>query len=142
MDSLFPLALVVHILGFALWMSGLYGIAETLVARNDEKDEAFRAKIGALARRAGRSADVGAALAIVAGVALLLTNPSRDIHQPWMHAKLTLVVAFLGLHGFLRVKAKKASQGQLGAFPSAILPLMTLMALTIIALAVFKPWHR
>jgi len=113
-------------------------MARTLAARDVETDEGFRTRLGALARSEGRRADIGAATAIVGGLWLLSNAPEFYLHQPWMHAKLTLVVALLGAHGFLRVKAKRASLGE-GRFPRALLSILWVVAISIVALVVFRP---
>jgi putative membrane protein len=141
MEPVRALALTVHLVGFALWIGSLFGMASTLAARNAESDSSVRMKIGVLARRHGRSADIGATLAIVGGLCLLAAAPGYYMHQPWMHAKLTLVLGVLGLHGFLRVKAKRAALDGGGApFPAALSGVVWLVGATIVALVVFKPW--
>jgi putative membrane protein len=138
MDPTRALPLLIHIVGFVVWLGSLFSMARTLAARDIETDEAFRTRLGALARAEGLRADVGATTAIVGGLWLLSSAPGFYLHQPWMHAKLTLVVAVLGVHGFLRVKAKRASMGE-GRFPRAVLSILWVVAISIIALVVFRP---
>jgi putative membrane protein len=143
-DPVHALALVFHVVGFTTWIGGLYGMGWLLVAREADKNDAFRTRIGELARSGGRIADVGAGLAIVGGVWLLSFAPAVYMRQPWLHAKLTLVVLLLGLHGFFRVKAKRAATGPAGQaqFKRAMLTVLALLGALIVAVAVFKPGTR
>ncbi len=138
MDPTRAFALMIHIVGFVVWLGSLFSMARTLIARDAETDEAFRKKLGALARSEGRRADVGATTAIAGGLWLFSNAPEFYLHQPWMHTKLTLVVAVLGAHGFLRVKAKRASMGE-GTFPRAVLSILWVVAIAIIGLVAFRP---
>jgi protoporphyrinogen IX oxidase len=142
MDTSHSLALTIHIIGFAMWIGSLFGIAGTLVARDEESDEAVRARVGKIARTHGRPADIGAALALIGGLWLLFSAPDYYLHQPWLHAKLALVVGLFALHGFIRMKAKRASTQGAASFPKPLLPAMSLLAMTIVALVVFKPWAK
>jgi putative membrane protein len=141
MDPVHALALVLHLVGFVTWVGGLYGIGWLLVARDAEKSDAFRTRLGELARSGGRIADIGAVLSIVGGVWLLSFAPAVYMRQPWMHTKLTLVVLLIGLHGFFRVKARRAAGGE-GEFKRALLTVLSLLAVLIVALVVFKPGER
>jgi putative membrane protein len=141
MDPVHALALVLHLVGIITWVGGLYGLGWLLAARDAERDEAFKTRIGGLARSGGRIADVGAGVTIAGGLWMLSFAPAMYMHQPWMHAKLTLVVLLLGLHGFFRVKAKRAAGGE-GQFPRAMLSVLALLAAVVIAVVVFKPGAR
>src|SRR4051794_28688755 len=107
-----PLALTLHVFGFTAWLIGLFGIVIVLLDR-DTAEAKIQSHLGGLARRIGRIADGGAFLAILGGLWLIAIAPGFYMKQPWLHMKLTLVVGgMLGLHGFLRVKAKRASEGE------------------------------
>jgi putative membrane protein len=138
MDTFHGLALALHIVGFATWLGGLNAMARVLAARNDEADAGFQKKMGAMARKGGRVADVGAGLAIAGGTWLLSYAPGMYMSQGWMHMKLTLVLALIGAHGFVRMKAKKAAEGQ-GSFPAVMVPVLVLAGALIVGLAVLKP---
>ncbi len=141
MDSTHSLLLTIHIVGFGLWLGNLFAIATTLIERDVLAEAGVKTVIAQLAKKMARVADIGALIAIVGGVALIATAPGYYLHQPWLHMKLTLVVGLLGVHGFLRMKVKRATQGQ-GMFPRPIIGMMTLLAVSIVALAFFKPLQR
>lgn len=136
-----PLALTLHVFGFTTWLIGLFGIAIVLLDR-DASESSLKKHLGGLARRIGGIADGGAFLAILAGLWLIAIAPGFYMKQPWLHMKLTLVVGgMLGLHGFLRVKAKRASEGE-GTFPKVVLPVMILVSLVVMGLAILKPLQK
>jgi putative membrane protein len=128
------LYLTIHLIGFATWTGSILWLTSLLKARGGESDSSFVAKLGALAKEAGRAADIGATLTLAGGLAMLSTNVSGYMQQPWMHAKLTLVLVLLGVHGFLRAKTRRG-----GSIPKAIGPIAGLVAATIVALVIFKP---
>jgi protoporphyrinogen IX oxidase len=132
------LALVVHVVGFTIWVGGLFAVALFLSAAGD--DPATRARIGAIARRVARATDAGAGLAIVGGVSLLLMH-SWDLREPWMHLKLTFVVGLLAVHGIVRVRAKKLANG--GPAPTSIAAVaVAALAVAIVVAIIVKPFAR
>ncbi len=139
MDTTRALALTIHLVGMSLWVGTLFSIAALLVQRDRQPEPDMRLRIGALARTAGLGADVGATVAIAGGLWMLLTMPAYYLHQPWMHMKLTAVLAMLGVHGLVRAKAKRASLGAAVTFPPAVTTIVLVLTVTIIALAVLKP---
>jgi len=90
------LALTLHIAAFAIWLGNLFAIASALVFRNDQTDATSRGMLGALGRRHGLVADIGATLTLLTGGWLLSFAPGFYFAQPWLHVKLTLVVVMLG----------------------------------------------
>jgi protoporphyrinogen IX oxidase len=105
--------LVVHIFGFFFWVSGLLVTSMTLTRQTQEESPDVRKALARLEWIFLRGlADPGALLAIAAGIGLILTNSSYYLHAPWLHIKLTFVVLFLGLHGFIAVRTKRFNAGQ------------------------------
>jgi putative membrane protein len=135
MDTTRALALTIHIIGISLWVGTLFALAALLVTRDAQPEPEMRKRIGSLARSAGIGADVAATVTLIGGLWLLLYY----LHQPWMHMKLTAVVAMLGLHGFVRAKAKRASTDAESRTPPAARSLVLVLSIAIIALVVFKP---
>jgi putative membrane protein len=135
MDGTALVVLAVHILGFTFWIGGLFTVALLMSAAGDEPT--VRAKVGAIARRVAIATDAAAGIAMVGGITLLVMR-SWDLHQPWMHMKLTFVVGLLAVHGIVRVRAKKLAGGGPTPKPIAAFAVVAL-ALAIVVLAVFKP---
>ena len=127
---------LVHYLGFIVWLSSMFGLTQMLREPTGGTGDA-RDLLVRLARRAGRAMDIGATLAIAAGVTLIIKSPEpiRPIEQPYFHVKLALAVCLIGLHGFLRVRAGKLARGDsrtLGPAPMAVAALLMLGILGMI----------
>ncbi len=105
--------LVFHLLGLVFWMGTLLVVTHLMAAHTQETSPEAR---DALARQEmkflNRLAHPGAALTVITGIILILTNPSYYLHAAWLHAKLFLVAILLGLNlvVYLRAKAYKAGQ--------------------------------
>jgi uncharacterized membrane protein len=132
------LALLVHIIGFTFWVGGLFAVALFLSAAGDEPGA--RAKIGAIARKVATGTDAAAGLAIVGGIGVLAQR-AYDLHQPWMHMKLTFVVGLIAVHGIVRVRAKKLANGGPAPKMTAAIAVAAL-AVAIIAVVILKPMAR
>ncbi len=134
LDKLF---LSLHVFGAFIWIGGLFALAAFLEAFGAETDPAPRARLTRFLRQAAIVPDVGATIAIVFGLHTLFKY--KFYQMPYMHIKLALVVVVLGLHGYLKVKARKARKGEaFTAPPVAIKALLSLVALGIITFVVSK----
>ena len=134
LDKLF---LSLHVFGAFIWIGGLFALAAFLDAFGAETDPAARSRLTKFLRQAAIVPDIGATIAIVFGVHWLFKF--KLYQMPYMHIKLTLVAVLIGLHGYLKVKAKKARKGEgFTPPPVAIKGLMSLVALGIIIFVVSK----
>lgn len=131
-------AKVLHSLGVIGWVGGLFMVGWVLAMRDAETDAAFKLKMGVMARRLALVADVGATLVIAAGVYILVKRRAELMHQGYMHIKFALLAVLLAFHGLIRVKAKKASQGE-GTFPRLILQGLVILVGAILYIVIFKP---
>jgi uncharacterized membrane protein len=138
MDTSGQLALVVHVIGFTFWVGSLFTVA--LMMASAGEDAGRRTTIGALARRLAMTADIGAALAIVGGLSLLASR-TWDLHQPWMHIKLTFAVGLIAVHGIVRARAKRLAGGAPPPKAGAAIA-VALLAAAIVAVVVLKPMAR
>jgi uncharacterized membrane protein len=128
-----------HILGALLWFGGLFAAGSLLRFRDGETDAGVKQRLGVRSRKAGVLADVGATLSIGAGVYQAVT---RGLFvQPWLHIKLTLVVVVLVVHTLIRIKARRASEGE-GKFGTGLLGIATIAVMGILYLVVFQPLHK
>lgn len=106
--------LVAHIFGFMLWVSGLTVTALALSGHAQEASVEGREAIGRLERIFLRGlADPGAALTILAGIILFMSNLQANLHAPWLHIKLAFVVILIGLHGWIATRSKYLSTGRI-----------------------------
>ncbi len=99
-----PWITAVHVFGDMLWVAGLL-MTTLLVSRHaQENSPEARAALTRLEKKSMRfMADPGAALAILGGISLVLTNPSYYMQAAWLHVKLLFVVALIILHGFIGI---------------------------------------
>jgi putative membrane protein len=130
------LLLAFHVFGVLMWVGGLHSLLTMLYATDAEPDAPARGRLAGLAPQSAIVADIGGTLGIACGLAYLLRN-DHLLSQPYMHIKLTLAAVVLGLHGFLRVRAKKTRAGE-GKTPQWVRPLLTLVSLAIIVIVFLK----
>ena len=102
-----PWITAVHVFGDMLWVAGML-MTTLLVSRHaQENSPEARATLTRLEKKSMRMmADPGAALAILGGIGLVLTNPSYYMQAAWLHVKLLFVVALIILHGFIGIDMK------------------------------------
>ena len=133
---------LVHFVGFIVWLSSIFGLSNMLREQTGGSGEA-RDLLARLARNAGRAMDVGATLAIAAGVIMLIKSPApvRPMEQPYFHVKLTLAVLLLALHGFLRMRAGKLAKGDARPLGPAPLVVATLLFLAIVGIVLVGPLY-
>jgi putative membrane protein len=111
--NVIPAILVVHVTGLVLWVSGLLVTSMSLTRHTQETSADARNALARLERIFLRGlADPGALLTILAGIALISTNPHYFLRAPWLHIKLTFVLLLIGLHGLVAVKTKRFGTGQ------------------------------
>ena len=90
--------MVFHLIGLVLWVGGLLAVTQVFILHSQEASPEARAALGRLAARLlHRLAHPGAALVLIAGPGLVLTNTAYYLHAGWFHAKLILVVVLAGL---------------------------------------------
>ena len=133
---------LIHFVGFIIWLSSMFGLVNMLRESTGGSEDARRV-LASLAGRAGRAMDIGATLAIVAGVILLIKSPApvRPIEQPYFHIKLTLAAGLIGLHGFIRVRAGKLARGDTRTLGPAPLVVVTLLMLGILGIVLIGPLY-
>jgi len=107
-----PWILVVHIFGITLWVSGLLVTGMALVRHTQETAPEARQALARLERIYLRAlADVGAFLAIAAGITLVANNSSYYLHARWLHIKFAFVLMLIVLHGGIAVASKRFAAG-------------------------------
>jgi uncharacterized membrane protein len=117
------LSRLVHFLGITLWLGGLLATGLLLRAKAE-------------ARLAAILADAGATLTILSGLYNAVTVGAFS--QPWLHIKLALVAALLGVHGAMRIRVRRADGRSAGAMVLTV----GILAVLIVYMVVFQPLHR
>jgi uncharacterized membrane protein len=137
--AIYPWVRIVHIVGVVLWVSGMLGVLSLLRAHT-EVDGVARETLTRSERATAMIMDLGATLAIVAGLYLAFKSPrfpnTAFAAGGWFHIKLTLVViVVLGLHGMARAKIRKFRNGQIKPLPTWAVPALLLAVTAIVVLA-------
>ena len=126
-----------HVIGALMWIGSLFALAAFLEAFAAEPDQAARGRLAKFVRQAAIVPDIAATLAIVFGLHWLFKF--KVYQMPYMHIKLTLVAVVIGVHGFLKMKAKKVRKGeQLTAPPMFVKPMLSLTAAGIVLFVISK----
>ncbi len=127
-----------HLIGVLLWVAGLSTVFWMLRFHTQAPKEAHD-KLVLMERSLALAMDLGAALAIIAG--LWLAIEIKAFSRPgggWFHIKLTLVVlGLLSMHGLLRARVAKFSRGETPTVPSWAWSVI-LVAITAIVILVFR----
>lgn len=130
--------LAIHVYAMLTWIGALIGLS-FILKQHAKAADAARKDFIALEKGVAMAADIGATIAIVAGIYMIVQVPTV-MKQAWMHPKLALVALVLGLHGFQRMRTGKYKRGQVSAEPAWIIPVLEIAIVGIIALAVAKPF--
>jgi len=123
-----------HVLGVVLWISGLTAIY-WMLRFHDHAPKSSHEALTLQERGLALATDIAAALTIGCGLAMAFSPINLFAGQgPWLHLKLTAVVLLiLPVHGILRGRIKKYSQGQLTPAPTWLYS----MLLAGVAIAIF-----
>lgn len=108
-----------HVIGVFLWIGGLMTVY-WIQRLHAQGPEGGRDQLTAMQRSLALMTDLGATLALVCGIAMLIhpNNMFAMGSMGWLHGKLTVVVlGILPLHGMMRARVKKFSRGELPAVP-------------------------
>ena len=106
--------LVLHILGFTLWISGLLMTTFVLLRHIGGTAPEARASLAGIERLGLRAlGDPGAFLAILAGILLITTNRSYYLHARWLHIKLIFVLLLIALHVIVGTRSKAFASGRI-----------------------------
>jgi uncharacterized membrane protein len=130
-----------HVFGIVFWIGGMAACLQMLI-HHGKATEAAREVLSGLERKTAMLMDMGALLAIGAGLALAFGQPYSPFKGGgWLHAKLTVVVVVvLGLHGFVRVQIRKFRDGQVKELPGFLLPVLIAVAFGVIVLPLVRPF--
>jgi putative membrane protein len=110
--------IVAHVFGIMFWVGGLLMATRSLMQHTVETSAEARKALASLERKCLRlMADPGALLTILAGAALVASNPHYYLHAPWLHIKLVFVLGLIGMHGIVGVRTKRYAEGRIQLQP-------------------------
>ena len=141
--SIYPWVRIAHIIGIVLWVGGLLAVL-ALLRVHTQVDGVARESLTRVEKATAMVMDLGATLAIAAGLYLAFRSPkffpvpgTAFSSGGWFHIKLTLVVLGpFALHGLARAKIKKFARGQLKPLPLWVVPVLILAVIGIVVMAV------
>ena len=139
MDTTYVYLRALHIFGALAWAGSLIGISYVL-RQHAKAAEAARPDFVELERGMAMAMDIFATIAIGCGAYLIISNTPIMKSGGWIHAKLTLVVILIGMHGVQRARVAKYKRGEIKPNPSWVTPVVELTILAIIILAAARPF--
>jgi uncharacterized membrane protein len=131
-----------HFIGLFVWIGGMFTVY-WMLRFHAHAPKAVHEKLVLAERSLALMMDIGSALAIGCGLGMafgLTPNAFTRPHGGWFHIKLTIVVlGLLSVHGMLRARVKKFSQGNVTAVPSWQWSLLLASVTAIVLLATQGP---
>ena len=135
--------LAAHLLGVILWLGGLFSVYWLLRMHVHAPKDAHD-KLVLMERSIALSMDIAAAVAIGCGIAIAVYPHNLFAAKPtgWLHIKLTAVVlGILPVHGMVRARIKKFSQGQIKSVPQWLWSLLLVGITTAVIAVVVIRWR-
>jgi putative membrane protein len=140
--SLIGWVIAFHLFGVIVWIGNLLVIASMLALATEEVGAA-RERLIAVSRRLFQvGCNIGALIAILFGIILILLDPSL-LMRGWLHAKLALVLVLLYVHYRLHRRILNLESDPSGASAGEfklIHGLVSLLLLAILALVILRPF--
>jgi len=88
-----------HIVAVVTWFAAIFYLPRLFVYHASAEDQVSRERFKIMERKLYRGITTPSMIVVVAlGLWLISMNASYYLSQPWMHAKLTLVVLLIGYH--------------------------------------------
>lgn len=108
--------LVFHLLGIVFWLGALLIVTHLLAADSEAASEETHQVLGRLETKLFNGiAHPGAAIVIISGLLMIMTNPHYYLSRGWLRAKLILVAGLVVLDfiTYRRMRAFKAGTAKL-----------------------------
>ncbi len=111
---LVPWILVFHLIGLVLWLGSLLVVMRVLTAHIEERSPEARQALSRIETKVLRGlAHPGAALMIITGILMILTNTAYYLHAHWLHVKLLLVAVLIALDLRVTFRARAFQAGKI-----------------------------
>lgn len=133
-----------HLIGLFLWLGSMFA-AYWLLRVHSQSPSEMHEKLTLMERSLALVMDIAATLAIGTGIALIAKHPAGNLfslpNQGWLHAKLAVVVlGILPVHGMIRARIKKFSQGKGTEIPLWLWSLLLVAIVAIVVLVERRPF--
>jgi len=136
------LILSLHIFGVIFWMGGLLMITSLLARVPEEVGLPKERFLGAARGLFESTINLGAAISIILGIALIMLDPSVLLHA-WIEAKLLLVAILLFYHVrfYRRIKFLEDNPSESSRHEFRIIHgMVSALLIAILVLTVLKPF--
>ena len=134
-----------HVVAVISWMAGLLYIYRLFVYHAMETEAVVRSRFEVMERRLLNAITTPAGLVALVTGTLMIVLQMHLLKQPWMHAKLTLVLGMIASHVYaLRVRKRLLTEPQaVGHKRFRVLnEIPTLLMIGIVIFVVVRPWAR
>lgn len=95
-----------HVIFMVTWFAGLFYLPRLFVYHVETADETGHQRFCTMERKLYAMATIGMVLTWAFGIWMLTLVPEY-LKMGWLHAKLALVVALSGYHGWLKVNLRR-----------------------------------
>lgn len=134
-----------HLIAVISWMAGLLYIYRLFVYHAMETENVVRSRFEVMERRLLKAITTPAGVvAVAAGIGMLVLVPNL-LRQPFMHAKLTLVLGLIVIHA-MAIRYRVVLLTQPARYPHRLFRVLnevpTLLMVLIVILIVIRPWAR
>jgi putative membrane protein len=141
--------LVFHVMGLVFWVGSLLVVTHTLAQHTQEESPEAREALGRLESKLLRGlAHPGAAIMVITGFILVGHDPSL-MRQPWLHAKLLLVIILIALDLRVTFRARafqegtiEMTRGECMGLHGAIALVFTLILILVLVRPFGTPRHQ
>lgn len=131
-----------HIFGVIAWFSGIFYLPRLFVYHAEVKDQPSHDRFVVMERRLYMMMNVGASLAVVFGLWMVLMAPAY-LQTGWLRTKLVLVVLVIGYHHYCKKLMRDFAQGKnrrSARWYRVFNEMPALLLLGIVILATVKPF--
>ena len=101
-----------HIIFMVFWMAGLFMLPRQMIYLHSAEKDSDEAKLWAKRMGLLRKIILTPSVVVVWILGLLLAQTLQVWGEGWLHAKLLLVVALSGFHGYMVAQSKKMAAGE------------------------------
>jgi protoporphyrinogen IX oxidase len=134
--------LVIHVFGVVMWVGALLVLSSLMALAADTAPAGRQNLISAAKRLMGRSANIGALVAIVFGIAAIFAEPAI-LMLGWFHVKLLFALILIGCHVRLyqRIGAAQREPGAVTRGEFVMLHgIVSAALLIVLALVLVRPF--
>lgn len=131
-----------HLIFMVTWFAGLFYLPRIYVYLVERENAEVHDTLQTMAQRLYVIMTVGMIATWVFGLALVAMNPGY-MSGGWLHAKLALIVALSGYHGWLKVQLRRfgaGTQAHSGRFWRLANEVPAVALVAIVLLAVLRPF--